>query len=830
MPVLIAGSTYFGLITMPTAIAQELDWVSSTLQYSTSAGIDLTKFDQNSTCSSNSMVVNGKIVQACSHNTTVKYAAITLPENSDNGTLLGVNIDGTMQPVRTGFDRAYSVGKTGGLVGMRSNESQGGFMYYKNFMSRIVSVNNVNGPEKYEIYGEPDFTLKLDDVEKININNIAVSKNGEWLVAYVIRVGIIRMNTTTLKTELVVPVIDPEYSMTAHHLAVSNSGKYVVDSNLAPTIARVYRLEPSCIKELDEHTDLSEFALPCTYQILPDSMPTSSNPRALYYLDSYFTDDDSEIYSYSTIYNITIRISDYVPPVTEPTPTPPPSSVEHKLDYLALGDSYTSGEGDIREGQIFYRPGTSDEKGCHLSSRSYPFLLRDHYNINDDMMASVACSGAVVSRDYIGDNSRYKGQTKYIQDLVNLNKKLKQTALNEFNPGYNTQIEFIKKYQPKLVTVMGGGNDVGFKNILINCIMPNIFDDACGYAKKDSPLSNTLYNSIISQYKVNKRLISEIRNSSPASRVAIISYPSFVSSETFNESACKLNAGFLNKEERKMMNDAIHSFNKMLKQLAYDMQVSFVDIENSLVGGRVCEGVSVYMNDISAVGGYLEKPQDNPAAYHPNHIGHVAMANDIIHSGVYKEKRVPSDQGINYASLPHKNTEQAKSVTIFEGFMNLFLGDGSLLSGSQASVKMYSKEIDLGKFNVLSDGSLNINIPLDNLPAGNHVITIDGTDINGEPIQYYDFLEIPEHTVEHQHKNTAILSSHSHTLPNADFSNVASITHNNTGAEQQSLYTGIKNTTSSNKNTKTYYLYILPIIFVIIVTVIYARNKNKTNS
>ena len=39
--------------------------------------------------------------------------------------------------------------------------------------------------------------------------------------------------------------------------------------------------------------------------------------------------------------------------------------------------------------------------------------------------------------------------------------------------------------------------------------------------------------------------------------------------------------------------------------------------------------------------------------------------------------------------------------------------------------------MDLGKFDVLSDGSLNVNMSLDDFPAGNHVITIDGTDVNG---------------------------------------------------------------------------------------------------
>ena len=60
-------------------------------------------------------------VKLVHHNTKVPYSEITLPEDNDSGSLLGMNIDGAWQPVRTGFDRAYSVGNAGDLIGKRSN-------------------------------------------------------------------------------------------------------------------------------------------------------------------------------------------------------------------------------------------------------------------------------------------------------------------------------------------------------------------------------------------------------------------------------------------------------------------------------------------------------------------------------------------------------------------------------------------------------------------------------------------------------------------------------------------------------------------------------------
>ena len=126
--------------------------------------------------------------------------------------------------------------------------------------------------------------------------------------------------------------------------------------------------------------------------MLPSSQPSSSGP-GLYYTYTYFTPDDSEIYSYSVFGN-TINVREYI--LTTRTNTHPEPEVEHKLDYLALGGSYTSGEGICGKGAYILSSWYKRRKGLPLGSRSYPFLLRDYYGIDNDKMASVACSGAVV--------------------------------------------------------------------------------------------------------------------------------------------------------------------------------------------------------------------------------------------------------------------------------------------------------------------------------------------------------------------------------------------------------------------------------------------------
>lgn len=81
--------------------------------------------------------------------------------------------------------------------------------------------------------------------------------------------------------------------------------------------------------------------------------------------------------------------------------------------YLAMGDSYSSGEGDLRGGD-WYEPGTDDQGDkstflgrnlCHLSRRSYPYLIAkslgyidnlDNTPSSDGLFHSVACSGAKI--------------------------------------------------------------------------------------------------------------------------------------------------------------------------------------------------------------------------------------------------------------------------------------------------------------------------------------------------------------------------------------------------------------------------------------------------
>ena len=68
----------------------------------------------------------------------------------------------------------------------------------------------------------------------------------------------------------------------------------------------------------------------------------------------------------------------------------------NKLEYVAMGDSFSSGEGVTP-----FITGTDknapDENRCHRSEDAYPLLLEEDEDLNLNLTAFVACSGATTS-------------------------------------------------------------------------------------------------------------------------------------------------------------------------------------------------------------------------------------------------------------------------------------------------------------------------------------------------------------------------------------------------------------------------------------------------
>ncbi|MBB1559044.1 SGNH/GDSL hydrolase family protein [Candidatus Saccharibacteria bacterium] len=424
-----------------------------------------------------------------------------------------------------------------------------------------------------------------------------------------------------------------------------------------------------------------------------------------------------------------------------------------KLDYLALGDSYSSGEGDTERnnatGQKYYsqltdvnedkKQGIPGEK-CHISTHSYPYKLAQYMELKQTgtrQWDTVACSGATIY-DLNGSNSGgYDGQNDRLRDYADKNT-LQKMALNEMIPGRVKQIEFVKKYQPKVITLTAGGNDVGFGKKIKDCVNPFASSETCDWANSEM---GTLGSQIRGQFDRLVSLYKELKSASPGVKIYAIGYPQFITDK--EPANCGLNAGNANVMERRMIVRATQYMNEVIEAAARKAGVKYVDISQALNGGKMCEKHQIYMTGIVGLG--------EQESYHPNKFGHtmifVEIAKQLNHESLLTYSKYPSvgDESVNAPSSIYfdKGVPSSVNTTMLANSkpskgskQKVVLAKNSLQPGSSVRVEIRSKPVDLGSYTVLNDGSMKetITIP-DNIPAGYHTLFIYGKSASGEDIK-----------------------------------------------------------------------------------------------
>lgn len=416
------------------------------------------------------------------------------------------------------------------------------------------------------------------------------------------------------------------------------------------------------------------------------------------------------------------------------------------IEYLALGDSYSSGEGDLGkkvDGSSYYTPDT--DPGCHLSDRSYPFLLRDAWHIPKGEMQSVACSGALVGRDYTGLIESYDGQRGELQGLsITARQGMVESAYDYFVPGRIPQLEFVKRYKPKIITLTGSGNDVGFAKIIESCAGDVMSDGSdCAYVD-GGRLHDVLNDAIDSQYQPIRELIKDIKEASPGVNVYYVGYPSFIGG---SEDVCALNSGALSRKERDMINQSVSRLNRVIREASASAGAEYIDVENVLDGGRLCEG-SEYMNGIWDTGLWNSVVGHTPPeAFHPNPLGHKRLASAIANavSDPVGDYHIEEPHGLYIVPLIKTLQEHfIKDTSVRAGsVLKINLPPGSVQGNSVVHGSVFSTELELGDLQSNEDGSLDISVRLPkSFEAGAHVVLLNAKDDNGRQIRFYEYIEV----------------------------------------------------------------------------------------
>jgi lysophospholipase L1-like esterase len=647
----------------------------------------------------------------------------------------------------------------------------------KNIRSKITTTTNPDFSRGYKMISvHSQLLLNDEEGDGTPVGEVASSLNGRWLAAQIYDKGLVRIDLRDYSKRWFSDYHIPdgiEGSIT--DLAISAEGNYVaaVGSRISPFMTD---LTSGCGRTLTTFQqewalkDGTPLASPCPARQLNTTFghaaggdidtiqrPSfdSTGNKLMAYVKTQASAATPELYKDISISSSTY---DYDYP---------------QIDYLALGDSYSSGEGDTekdRHGYKYYRNMTDQNEDkannrpaekCHVSTRSYPYLLARSMNLTLDSPRewnTVACSGAKIWDLKEQASEQYEGQGKRLIDYDY--QQLKSTALNEFIPGRQKQVEFVKKNRPKMITLTIGGNDIGFGEKVDACVRSI---STCDFAKPGNRIK--LKNELLRQYDELVDLYQELAKVSyNQTKIYVLGYPQFINSV---EGARCNNIYLLDAQERKMITESITYLNRIIQKASERAGVFYIDIEGGLGNHKICDSNEQHVTAITNIFGWNGNEANE--SFHPNAKGHDDIARAF-------KARLNNINPLNYNTCPGSNKKicpklnVTKSSIITPGYFNtgtqtesvsyqkvsvvnapiiktksynLNIFQQILNPSSIVSIILHSEPVSLGEYFAEDDGSINVNITIPSYVApGIHTLTLAGVTYSGEPVEYYEVVEV----------------------------------------------------------------------------------------
>lgn len=423
--------------------------------------------------------------------------------------------------------------------------------------------------------------------------------------------------------------------------------------------------------------------------------------------------------------------------------------------YVALGDSFVSGEGETSDHH--YQAGTNTPNAhlkCHTSIRSYPYLVGTQWGLPAH---NVACSGAQTIDIISGPG--YTGQgvaTSYNPE-----------ALHTFTPGVAAQADFVSFYTPQVASIGIGGNDAGLIAKLKDCLSPG----TCAWVNNPEQRIRSAKEIEAVFYKVSA-VIQSLKQNSPQSALFIVGYPKIFDTSPSANCSLVTNA-LLNADEREFANQAIHYLNQVLRAAAISNHVQFVDVETVYAGyelcgihnGRAVNGIR-FGDDIAPIDTLAQFRVIGAESFHPTPLGHRLVADAILASLPTAPKvscGTPCSSELPWASDPPppstywgwESFEQAVSQLYVpemgveygvRGERVTIASPAALFAPNSAGVvELHSDPQQLATFTADADGSVVLSVVLpDSIEEGYHSLRLKGESPTGRAIDVYTVLAITE--------------------------------------------------------------------------------------
>lgn len=656
----------------------------------------------------------------------------------------------------TGASESIPIVPPSGFMGLHPVRNQGMFYTYNSapiiglYMHFYTSLRDkmrpapqlVNGRLQYTLTAGPDRTLRDASGASvpINPNTLAFSSDGNWMVADLPFRGFARVNMATFDMVVFAPSMNRSgnYTTTSAEVAITNDGRHVAIKPLHTDELKVYDLD-TCDPAIPVTASQPKCQSRNYWPYLADKL------SGLKYVQQPRFMNDMQL-SFSAVYAYASSTQFKVTQQSLTAPGENPSGIE----YLGMGDSFASGQGAHS-----YMEGTDTANNtCHLSSLSYPFLLSGSlFNTGH----SVACSGAK-TRDIIDPSLTYEGQVK---DKIFANKRDNlNEIISSYTPGFLVQNEFVQKYRPGSLTLSIGGNDIGFSDVIKQCVMPRLKETTCYPTYEDQQELVKRITGVGDKLKNTYKTIS-----SPGRAVYVIGYPQIV----VEGGNCAANV-HLDAKEIKLFVGLTDTLNEVIKRAAESAGAKYVDVSQAFAGHRMCETKSsrIAVNGFTAGNdaGFKSFKFIGAESYHPNALGHellkqailgqtnnlrgalmpptntTLVTSDIV-SAIVRPDAQKTGRGLN---VTVNDTDMAPDVLSVGTPAPLTIRPSTALLKPSASYSLRLNDAPTVVSSITTDttGTLsgNITLPPD-IPCGSHTLHLFGQNIANQPIDIFKVVYVP---------------------------------------------------------------------------------------
>lgn len=291
------------------------------------------------------------------------------------------------------------------------------------------------------------------------------------------------------------------------------------------------------------------------------------------------------------------------------------------FQYVALGDSYSSGEGLDPKTYFLdgYDPNSDTQpgnipNGCHRSSRAYaehvkpPYLPAPFY-----VLASGGGESGRYNKYGSEMNVRRTDPVSWVfwacHDAKTVNvfrggipqfdNKHREKHAQLDNPSVNSATD--------VVTITIGGNDVGFAKVIEYC-----GKKACnkpGYRRDLEAKIDGLTPTLLDLYQ-------DIQDTAPTARVIVLGYPQVFPASEEEQSCAKLTPWL---GEQDFLREMGTKLDEVIRYAATEVGVEFVEVADDFAGHEVCGNA----------GEWIKGPFSRRGSFHPNEDGHQAYKDAV---------------------------------------------------------------------------------------------------------------------------------------------------------------------------------------------------------